>query len=269
MIRRWPLNVFSLEIRKLFSYRMDFWIHFLGSLLAQFGVAWFLWRAIFTFQNVQQVGPYTFHAMMLYYVLAPLVARCVHGADFGGLAQEIYDGTLNRYLIYPVSFFKFRLASSAAQCTVFTVQLLVSVVVFALVAGIPAEFRITPLSMAAGLAAIIAAGYLHFVIVSTIELTAFWADNVWSIVVIIRFLMGLLGGGMLPLALFPQWAQPMLYSMPFAYFISFPVDVICGRISPERWAQGMGVILLWSMAMTIAYRLVWNRGRYAYTGVGI
>ena len=39
------LNFYALELKKLLSYRAEFWIGFIGSVLSQFGVAFFLWKA--------------------------------------------------------------------------------------------------------------------------------------------------------------------------------------------------------------------------------
>ena len=45
---RLTLQLFTMEIRKAFAYRTDFWLSFVVSTMAQFTVAWFLWKSIFT-----------------------------------------------------------------------------------------------------------------------------------------------------------------------------------------------------------------------------
>ena len=47
---------------------------------------------------------YTFGALMLYYLMVPLVERVVNGQEMGFMSGEIYDGGLTRYLLYPVSY---------------------------------------------------------------------------------------------------------------------------------------------------------------------
>ena len=229
LFAKWPLTVFTLELRKLFSYRVDFWMHFLGSVAAQFGVAYFLWQAVFEYRGVQKIGPFSFKALMLYYILAPLIGRLIQGSTYmGSVSAEIYEGTLTRYLIYPVSFFRYKFATHLSHCVVYATQSLLVVVLFVFAVGIPAEFTISMASILQAMVTICLALYLAFLLATVLELIAFWADNVWSLVILTRFATGLFGGGMIPLALFPTWAREFLGYFPFAYFISFPVRTLLG-----------------------------------------
>ncbi len=268
-VSSWAPAVFSMELRKILSYRADFWTNFAGGLLAQFGVAWFLWRSIFEHQGWTQVGDFSFPALMLYYVTAPLVLKIVQGHEMGSVSTEIYEGSLTRYLVYPVSFCWFKFTASLAHSFVFAVQFVLITSVCALCFGIPQEFTLSAAGMLRGAVAVAGGLYLYFVIVTMIELAAFWADNVWSLIVCVRFATGLLGGAMIPLSLFPDWAQPVLAGLPFAYFVSFPLRVLLGLADEAEWLHGILVIALWSVVCTLLYRWVWMRGRYRYTGVGI
>lgn len=265
----WLVSVYTMELRRLFSYRMDFWTQFLGALVAQFGVAWFLWKAIYAESGATEIGRFSFTGMMIYYLAAPLAAKTIQSAEIGDISQEIYDGSLTRYLVYPVSFFRYKLAAGLAPASVFAAQGALVLVIAAFTVGLPPEFHVSPFSVAAGGVSILLALYLHFVIVATVELVAFWADNVWSLVVILRFLTGLLGGAMLPLSLFPGWAHDLLYALPFAYFAAFPAETLLGLTTPGAWLRGMVLMALWSVAATLLYRAVWRRGMHQYSGVGI
>lgn len=263
------VQVFSLEVRKIFTYRVDFWIQFVGGVLAQFGVAWFLWKAVFTFTGSGEIGGFTFRTMMLYYFLVPFVSRATRGNSMGGVAEEIYQGTLTRYLIYPVSYFAYRFTMHCAHTVVFLLQGVIAVSVFLLVFGQQAAFSFTAPDLFFALSATLMASLLQFTLITTIELTAFWADNVWSLVVIIRFITGLLGGGMLPLTLFPERLQAVLPVLPFAFFTSFPIRCLMGEVFFAEWGAGMLVMLCWLLLFGMSYHMVWDRGKYKYTGVGI
>ncbi len=206
--------------------------------------------------------------MMLYYLLVPIVGRAVRGAIMEGVAQEIYDGTLNRYLIYPVSYFAYKFSIQCAHMVVFTVQGMVAVCIYLALFGF-SEFQVTPFHFLMAVVGTLLANLLHFAVVCCIELTAFWADNVWSLSVIVRFITGLLGGGMLPLALFPDWLEPVLVKLPFYYFMSFPVRCLQGRIAPFQWLADIALLIVWIVLFTLLFRRIWNAGKYKYTGVGI
>ncbi|HWP83848.1 MAG TPA: ABC-2 family transporter protein, partial [Terriglobia bacterium] len=138
-----------------------------------------------------------------------------------------------------------------------------------LAVGIPAEVRITPASVLMGLAALALANLLHFLLVIPIQAVAFWADNVWSLMVAERIAISFLGGQLAPLSLFPAWAQNALAWLPFPYLYSFPVRAILGGVSLREWALGMLVGLAWCGMAAAVGQWVWRRGDRQYTGVGI
>ena len=113
------------------------------------------------------------------------------------------------------------------------------------------------------------ANLLGFLLRFTVMLVAFWADNVWSLNVMLRFLSELLGGLMLPLSLFPQWAQDVLMWTPFPYLFYVPVMTLLGEVGAAEWAFGMLVTVVWTAVMAGVALAVWWRGRLSYTGVGI
>src|SRR5207249_1877794 len=102
-----------------------------------------------------------------------------------------------------------------------------------------------------------------------IQLVAFWAENCWSLLVAHRIVSSLLGGLLLPLALFPAWARPALNALPFRYMFGFPVDVLLGRVAPADYAVGMTVAVAWCGISAAVATGVWRRGTQQYTGVGM
>ena len=141
MLPRWLLPVMGQELKQAFSYRADFWIQFFAVVFSQFLVAYFLWKSVFLMQSETHIGGFTFEALMLYYMLAPLVDRCVRGFDNFQLSAEIYDGSLNRYLIYPIPFFAYRYASYFGKLGMALFQLFVGVLLYFLVFGFPSEIN--------------------------------------------------------------------------------------------------------------------------------
>ena len=266
----WTRYVFSLEVKKLLSYRVDFWTQFFGSVLTELGIAYFLWRSIFDSQGLTQIGGYSFKGLMLYYLLSPGVNRVVRGPDkFGAISGEIYEGGLNRYLVFPISFFGYKYLAHFAGSLVSTFQLIITLAVFVGFFGIPPEASFHLLSFMGGLIACYFASYLMFSLSAVLEFVAFWADNVWSLQVMLRFTASLLGGSLIPLVLFPAWSKPLLAILPFQWLLSFPLRTLMGQVSFKEWCIGIAMTLIWSLVMSLACRSVWRRGTLQYTGVGI
>src|SRR6188768_1028411 len=100
----WFWAVYSMEFRRIFSYRVDFWISFLGSVAGEIAVAFFLWRSIFAKSGTDTIGGYSFTMMVMYYVFAAFAGRIIRGNERMIIATDIYEGGLTKYLMYPINY---------------------------------------------------------------------------------------------------------------------------------------------------------------------
>jgi ABC-type uncharacterized transport system permease subunit len=134
------ISVFSLEARKLMSYRADFWINAVIGLRGPVRRdVWFLWQALYRESGQSTIRGWTFPMMILYYVLAILVGKLVRGSDhLGDIAQDIYDGGLTRYIIYPTGYFSFKYAQHLGNVVPAMVQLVLFTALYLVLLPIPA-----------------------------------------------------------------------------------------------------------------------------------
>lgn len=263
-------RVLSLEARKMMSYRVDFWANSVVSFAVEMVVAYSLWLAIFAASGSETIGGFGFDGMVMYYVLAILTAKLVRGQERNlPMARDIYEGSLTHYLIYPARYSGFKYAENLGAL----VPAMVQVVVFGLLAFFwlprPAELTIDGGSILLAIPALVGANILMFALCVSVQGVAFWADNVWSLNVMVRLASDLLGGLLLPLSVFPAGLREVLEWLPFRYFFSFPVETLLGRSSLEEWLQGMVVLGTWIVLLSLLGRFVWRRGEKVYTGVGI
>lgn len=270
-------TVVSLETRKLMSYRADFWLQAVIAFAAELSVAYFLWRAIFETvpagmadSEAVMIGGLSFEGMLVYYVLALLLGRLVRGQERGEtMSIDIYDGSLSRFLIYPTSYVGFKYAAHLGTLLPSVIQLALLGGLAALVFDLPAEMTITPATAAMTVMTVAVGNLLAFLLRYPISGIAFWAENVWSLQSMQRFIGELLGGLLLPLTLFPDWAQRMLAALPFQYLFFVPVQTLTGQRDVAAWLTDLTVALAWCAALALAGSWIWRRGRYRYTGVGI
>lgn len=262
-------QVLSIEARKLMSYRFDFWINSVVGIVAQFVLVYSLWAAIMPEAGETRAG-YSFDAIVLYYVLVILFGKLV-GNSFnqGDASQDIYEGTLSRYLLFPSSYFAFKYAQRLGAMTPMLIQVLVLGCAYVLVLPFPEEVQVTATRVAMSLVSLLVAGLLFYTMSWLLQLVAFWADNVWSLVVMMLFVSRLLGGSLLPLAMFPSWTEGWLRVLPFKYLYGFPVETFMGRTTTSEWCVGLAISLLWIGAFGLASTIVWRRGMLTYSGVGI
>jgi ABC-2 type transport system permease protein len=262
-------KVFSLEMRRLITYRSDFWVNFFGQIFFSLVVAYFLWSSIFQSSQTETINGYTIQSMIFYYLVAPLIFRIQQGTGIGFISREIYDGGLNKYLIYPLNYYQYKLATYLANSIFIFFQLIILVIVYNLFFYDPTIYSFDILNTIGFMVIILISSISFFYLFSIFEFMAFWFDNIWSLAVILRFLTSFLGGVLIPLKLFPIWAQTVLYYTPFPYFIDFPMNTFLGNITLSDYLSNLLILLIWLFIFRFLSILTWNKGNYSYTGIGI
>ena len=261
-------SIAGVEARKRMSYRVDFWLNAVIGFVAELGVAWFIVVAMFA--GADRLGDFSRNGMLLYFVAVILVARIVRSADMEwSIADDIYQGALSRYLLYPANYGALKYATQIGALLPISIQVVLFGAWAPFALGIPEGVHITPASAAMCVGALAVANALHYMSCIPLQLVAFWADNCWSLLVAHRITASLLGGLLLPLSLFPAWSQPALAALPFRYMFAFPVDVLFGRVSPAEYAAGIAISLGWCAVFGAISAAVWRRGTMQYTGVGM
>jgi len=269
---RYVSAIFSLEIRKTLSYRVDFWMHFLGSVFIGLLIAFFLWKAIFDYNQAQTMGGFSFHALMLYYLLIPMTLNIIMPSGshwIGFISKEIYEGTLNRYLVYPVSFLNYKIISHFSESFIAVIQLVITFSLYLIIFDLPSDYQISLNGTLLATVSVLFSILMYFHLGACIEMIAFWADNIWSLMVMLRFMITMLGGVFIPLSFFPESFQNVLNTLPFPYLVYFPVQTFLGKVSFEIWLNGIAITLFWGVFFFALSKVMWKMGTKKYTGVGI
>jgi ABC-2 type transport system permease protein len=263
----WP-HVVSLEFRKILVFRTEFWVTFLGQTLVQLVIARSLWGAIFEQQNVTEMNGFTLPMLTLYYVIVPIGSRILTGENIGFLSREIYEGTFTRYLLYPLSWFQYKTLTYFSYSLFYALQLTIFFLGYKLFLSggmtVP-EFG----NLLLGIGLFLLSSLMYLMMSMAVELLALWADNIWSLMVMLRFFSNFLGGALIPLAFFPKRAQEILVYTPFPNLVSLPARTIMGLATSHEIFKGLLVIGFWAVVLAIVVNLLWKRGQKKYSGVGI
>lgn len=264
----WAPHVLSIELKKVFSYRVAFWAQFLMGTGTELAVAYFVWKAVFAATGASTLGGFTFHGLVFYSLFANFSSKITRGTDRGYIAVEIYDGSITRYLLYPLPFFPYKYVTHLTQQLLGVTQLLIALAFVFFFIGNTGGQPLSLGSFAAGVLTCFLAGYLHFVMASCLELVGFWQDVIWNLMVMLRFCISLLGGGMIPLTLFPEWGQRIAHLTPFPILVNFPARVFLGQVGLSEWLGNVGLLAAWSVPFTFLLGWIWRRGTRQYSGVG-
>lgn len=264
----WWRFVIAAEIRKILAFRTDFWITFVGQTLIQILIARALWQAIFESAGKEVMEGFTLPMMTLYYLLVPIGSKMLTGENVGFLSREIYDGTFNRYLIYPLSFFQYKTLTYLTYSAFYGLQFILVYFLYLIFQG----NGITPsnvINLFLGVSLFMIASYAYGMLAMFIELISLWADNIWTLMVMCRFFSFFFGGAYMPLNFFPMWLQEIVQFTPFPYLVSLPIRTTMGLASTGEIATGLGVLIIWALLFRLAASFLWSKGQFRYNGVGI
>ena len=125
------------------------------------------------------------------------------------------------------------------------------------------EWRLHPPTLAGGVAfagATVCTLLLSCALTTLTNITLMWTVSADGTVVMLTALVTLFSGMIIPLPLFPDWAQPALMAMPFAGLVDLPYRVYVGNIAPSGIPAVIVRQLLWTAALVLFGRWLLARG---------
>lgn len=267
----WTILRISLEERLV--YRGDF---ALGTLMRFLPLVTqiFLWSAVFsglrtTGDGHHQVAGYSYHDVIAYYLLTN-ISRAFSSMPglASGIARDIREGTIKKYLIQPIDMLSFLLLYRTAHKLVYYV---VAAMPFALVfyllrgyfpgwpdAGTLACFLLT----------LVMSFILGFFLEATLGMIGFWFLEVSSLLFVYMLFNFFFSGHMFPIDMLPGVFRDIVKILPLQYLAYFPAAVFLGKISGPALLQGLWIQFAWVVVFILASRWVFNAGVKRYSGFG-
>jgi ABC-2 type transport system permease protein len=175
------------------------------------------------------------------------------------LRAMVRSGAVAYELVRPVDLYSLwycrALASRAAPTVLRAVPLFATARLFF---GLDA-----PASWASGAAwatATMGALLLGCAIANLMHISLLWTLTGEGIVQIVQVSIWMLSGMIVPLPLFPDWAQPVLALLPFGGLADLPFRLYSGHLPASALWPALGQQLLWTAALVVAGRLLLARG---------
>ena len=243
----WTILRISLEERLV--YRGDF---ALGTLMRFLPIVTqiFLWFAVFESVRAaggkESIAGYSYHDFVAYYLLT-MLSRAFSSMPglSSGIAMQVRQGEIKKYLVQPIDLLGFLLLSRIAHKLAYYS---VAIGPFALVFFLCRNFFPgwpDATTMCAYIASLLMAFLLGYFLESCIGLISFWFLEVSSLVFIYMLMSFFLSGHMFPLDMLPApWSQIVSF-LPFQYLAYFPSAVFLKKVVGAELALGLAVQLGW------------------------
>ena len=267
-------HVLRIALSERLVYRTDF---FLSTLMrfAPMVTTILLWRAIYHVTELGEAATVhdglTYRNVVAYYLLT-FVSRAFSSMPglAAGIARDVREGTIQKYLIQPIDQIHYLLMTRTAHKIVYYG---VSAVPFALAFYVLRGFFSgwpDAVTLAAGAVSLVLAFFLGFFFEVTIGLFSFWFLEISSFLFIIMSLNYFLSGHMVPLDLLPAWLRQVLEWLPFQYLAYFPAKVLLGTpdMTHAKLARGLAFQLGWVVLFIVLSRVLYARGLRRYSAFG-
>jgi len=109
---------------------------------------------------------------------------------------------------------------------------------------------------------------LRFLVEWTLAMVAFWTTRVSAVNQGYYVAALFLSGQMAPLVLLPYPIQVAAAVLPFRWMISFPVELLLGRLTPVDAMMGIAAQIVWLGLAFVILKTVWRAGIRTYSAVG-
>ncbi|MDR2045186.1 MAG: ABC-2 family transporter protein [Clostridium sp.] len=259
--------VFTLSMASTMEYRMNFLLSLVSGGFAIL-IQYFVWTAVYRRGAAGELFGYRYHQMIVYIIMAGVLSKVMATGFEWGIASDIKDGGLSKYLVQPVRYLPCQMMGFFGQkvIQIFMVGILSFVVlnVCGFTAGVGLDVpRIGLLAVTVFLALL-----LNCFLFYSISALAFWVTEVWAIFVGLGVAANILSGGVFPLDVFGPVAQAIFRVLPFQYVIYFPLNILTGKYDGARILEGICLQCVWILLLSLLAMFLWKAGMRKYIAVG-
>ncbi|MDJ0752193.1 MAG: ABC-2 family transporter protein [Ardenticatenaceae bacterium] len=267
--------------------RITHWLRVYGALFrASFGVSvtyraqlviWVLsgilplimmtvWITVAQDQPGGQINGFDQTAFISYYLAVTIVRRLTGVWIIWDIDEDIRQGTLSAKLLRPLHPTHNYLTMAVTDKPVELLFILPPVALAAWLTG--AQYNFSPQNMLLFGVAIIGAVGIEFGVTMAIGALAFWITQMMSVMEVWFFSRAFFSGWIIPIAMFPDFLQDILLFLPYRYVLSFPIELLLGRLNSADIGLGFVVQWGWVAFLFLLFPKLWRRGVSKYSAVG-
>lgn len=229
----------------------------------------FLWTAVFASSESGYMAGYTRNDVVAYYLLT-MVARAFSSMPglASGIASQIRDGQIKKFLIQPIDLIGFSLLARVGHKLVYyAIALGPFAAVFYLCRdyfpGWPSGEVLAAFATSLGLSF-----FLGFFLEASLGLAGFWTLEISSLLFVYMLFNFFFSGHMFPLDIVPDPWRTMIGWLPLKYLAYFPAAVFLEKVPAERLWMEVGAQAAWTGFFLVLCRWLMHRGFRRYSGFG-
>ncbi len=241
------------------AYRGAIFLWFLGSVISAVLMG-LLWWAIYGFSPEPTIGGFVYPQMLMYVILSAVVSESINTDTMGEITDDVKYGLIGMRLMKPINY---RLQLGFAAMGAFAARFIIIGIPTIAVGSLVAVFGfglggIQWYNVLLFVPACVLSALMFDVFGFLFGQLAFRTQAMFGVMSISQIVMSFLSGGLVPLSLFPAWAQTALGFTPFPTLIATPVNIFLGVASWQEILISFAVSAGWIIVLNLLAHLVYK-----------
>jgi ABC-2 type transport system permease protein len=209
---------------------------------------------VVVYQSASSLGGYDQQSAVTYMWVTQAMIMVVALWGWWDIELTIRSGDVVSDLAKPFSYLGFWLARDVGRAAYFLLFRAVPVLIAGqILSGL--VWPDSPLAWGAFMLSLVLAQLVSFGFRFLLNVSAFWTTDARGLGYIALALTMFLGGFVIPIRYFPEWAQPICFALPFASITQTPGDVFVGRLEGTAMVGALALQALWAIAFLLAAQL--------------
>ena len=267
LVRKYA-NIYRTSLIERLTYRGDFFLSTVLRFLPLLTTV-LLWQAIYAGSDRDVLSGFHYNEMIAYLLLVHIsrMFSSMPGLAYG-IARDIREGTLKKYLIQPIDMISYLWAYRAAHKTAYIAS--VSLPYAGLFFLCRHYFTTLPdwPTLAVYLATLLLGFVIGFHFEACMGMTGFWLLEVTSLLYIVNTLNFFVSGHMFPLDMLPPAWASFLKMLPFQYMAYYPAAVFLGKVRGPDLVRGLVIEAVWAVVFIVLARGLYRLGLRRYSAFG-
>ena len=264
------LKILRISLVERLTYRADFLVTTFFRFLPLV-TTFLLWEAIYAGSQEKEIVGFTKDQMIAYLLLVQIsrMFSSMPGLSTG-IARDIRDGNLKKYLLQPIDMLCYLLSYRGAHKIAYVVTTAAPyALLFFLFHDVFTDLP-DPWTWLAYLFSLLLAFIIGFFFEACIGISGFWLLEITSFVYIINIFNFFISGQMFPLEFLDRYplVTPVMRALPFQYLAYFPAMVFLGKIKGNDLIVGLLIELAWAIALILLSRWLYRLGLRHYSAYG-
>lgn len=225
------------------------------------------WTAAFRANN-QLIAGWSSSAIITYYLLLIIASALLYSHIEDRVEFDIQRGEVMKYLLKP---FPYYLSMFFLELPYRLIQGVYATVFYLIMAYFWPSIRIAFTNLETVLLVVcifILAFFLTHTYKMLLGMVTFWTKDNKGLMETSSVLILLLAGFNLPLTLLPTALSHIALSLPFAYFMYFPIISLQGKLSQPELFHVLVTQAFWLFIFGISYKIMLKNGLKKFTAVG-